>query len=133
MQPARFEPPGRRPAVEIRDHTEAEDLVRTLIDELAFERSFAVAPRPLESAVHEDESGPRVIFLLNPSGERLDGELHLPFPCRLTDALSDDVFEGEGSLAIPIDARSCRMLLCDRLERISSRPRVPSARAGRSA
>ncbi|HEY8431101.1 MAG TPA: alpha-amylase family protein [Sandaracinaceae bacterium] len=105
-----FEVPrgGRR--VHVESDAEAVEIVRELVVELGLRRPFPVEPRPLETTVHEDSSGPRVLFVINPAKEPLTASVALPSPVALEDVMSGERFAGERSVQIPMRGRSCRML-----------------------
>lgn len=105
-----FEVPrgGRRVALE------TDEQAMHVIDELALElelrRPFPVEPRPLETTVHEDSSGPRVLFVINPGKDALVAKVALPSPVALEDVMSGERFAGDRSVEIPMRGWSCRML-----------------------
>lgn len=99
----------------------AERLVRTL----GFERRFT-ASHGVETTVHEDDSGIRVVFMIHAEPRFVQSELSLPEPMTLVDVLTDERFDGRESVKIPMSGASCRMLACERFQ--SSRKKPPSAR-----
>lgn len=105
-----FEVPrgGRRVSVET--DAEAKELMRELVGELGLRRPFPVEPRPLETTVHEDAAGPRVLFVINPSKAPLTASVALPSPVALEDVMSGERFAGDGSVQIPMRGWTCRML-----------------------
>ncbi|MFI5306411.1 MAG: beta-galactosidase [Polyangiales bacterium] len=111
--PHRFEPPSARGPFAIRDHADAQRAVRALASELELSTPFRAAPYPVQITVHEDDQGPRVLFVIHPGPLDLHAELHLPRPLQVIDAMSDERFSGEASLRIPIAGRSCRMLIVE--------------------
>jgi beta-galactosidase len=113
MRPCHFEPLGRA-AFDVDDHTEARGMIRALADELDLARPMPVEPWPVQTTVHCDEHGPRVLFVFHPGGEDVAAEIHLQAPMRLADALSAERFAGTESLTIPMAAQSCRMLIVER-------------------
>jgi hypothetical protein len=113
LLPRAFEAPGQAEPAPVRDLGDAVALVRRLASELGLQPSFPVFPQPLRSTVHADEHGPRVVFVLNPSGEPRVGELELPRPLAVEDALSGERFTGTDSIALPLSAWGCRMLILE--------------------
>jgi beta-galactosidase len=113
VRPHTFAPPSTRPPLRVRDQAEAQQAVRALASELALQVRFRVSPHPVQATVHEDEYGPRVLFLVHPGAADVHAELHLPAPMRVTDALSGERFEGQSSLRVPLAACSCRMLVVE--------------------
>jgi len=103
------------PLLRVRDAIEAKAFVRKLCDDVGLARPFPVEPRPLRGAVHVDAEGtPRMLFLVHPGESDAIAEVHLEEPLACVDALSDERFEGEATLTIPMRAGSCRMLLIQR-------------------
>ena len=105
-----FEVPksGRRVLLDTPE--DAQDLVAELIEELDLARPFRVSPAPLETAVHEDAVGPRVLFVINPSRTPLLATVELPGPTRLVDMMHDEPFEGTSLAEIRMAPQSVRML-----------------------
>jgi beta-galactosidase len=107
---------------------QAEQLVARLADELDLNTPFVAQPEGVEATVHEDHSGPRVVFLVHTQGREVQAELKLPEPMVLVDALTGERFEGTERVAIPISGQACRMFVCERKAGRSRRSRPPSAR-----
>ena len=126
--------PGRRDPMQLTDQPTAEQLVDTVANELELERPYPVLPRPVLSAVHRDEAGPRLVFLVNPGAADVRAEVQLPAAMAASDAMNGERFEG-GSWRVPMAARSCRMLVLEReaATGIKRKPRGPSARARRGS
>ncbi len=105
-----FEVPrgGRRVVIE--SEQDAARVAGELAIELSLRRPFPVEPRPLETTVHEDSSGPRVLFVLNPGREPRTATIALPSPVALEDAMNGERFAGDRSVEIPMRGWSCRML-----------------------
>ena len=105
-----FEVPrgGRRVLIDTDD--DAMHIVDDLVGEVSLARPFRVAPPPLEVTVHEDASGPRVLFVLNPSKARLMAEVSVPAAMAFEDLMSGERFVGAGVVAIPMAGWSCRAL-----------------------
>ncbi|HEX4351318.1 MAG TPA: hypothetical protein VHZ95_00365, partial [Polyangiales bacterium] len=112
------------------DPTDADAVVERLANELGLAAPFAAYPASVETALHEDAGGPKLLFVLQPSAAPVDAEIQLPEPMAFTDVLTEDRYEGRTSALIPLDGYSCRMFTCERLPAStpprSSRP--PSAR-----
>ena len=107
---------------------QAQQLIAALIDELDLATPFIVQPESVEATVHEDHSGPRVVFLVHTHAREVEAELHLPEPMVLVDALTGERYEGTDLVAIPISGHACRMFVCERTSGAMSRSRPPSAR-----
>lgn len=105
-----FEVPrdGRR--VAIGSLADAAHVVGELARDLELRAPFPVEPRPLETCVHEDSSGPRVLFVINPEAEPLTASVSLPSPVLLEDLMSGERFAGHERVQIPMRGFSCRML-----------------------
>ncbi|MBZ0120526.1 MAG: hypothetical protein K8H88_26270, partial [Sandaracinaceae bacterium] len=73
-------------------------------------RPFPVGPAPLETCVHEDDKGARVLFVINPGRRALTATIELASPIALEDLMSAERFAGAESVRIPMQGRSCRML-----------------------
>jgi beta-galactosidase len=114
MRPQRFEAPSHRPTMTCLDQAGVDALVSALALELNLQPGLSVQPLPLQATLHEDERGPRALFVVNPAALDLDAELHLPSPIRLRDALSGERFEASVSVTLPMLAQSCRMLVVER-------------------
>jgi hypothetical protein len=114
LQARAFAEIGERGAIHLRDAADADALVQGLCEQLGLARPFPVSPRTLRSTVHEDTRGPRVVFVLNQGDSAEHAELSLPSPLALRDAMSGERFEGADSLAMPVPAWGCRMLLVER-------------------
>ncbi|MDH5492627.1 MAG: hypothetical protein OEY14_11810, partial [Myxococcales bacterium] len=122
--------PKQARCVDPRSSEEAHALVEALAEELGLERPFRVEPPPLETAAHEDARGVSILFVINPGKSMRRGRLSLPEPMALRDVLSDERFEGEGTLELPMPPQTCRMLQVERPEAPEPRRR-PSARRAR--
>jgi hypothetical protein len=91
----------------------------------------------MKTVSHEDDDGPRVLFIVNPSAEGGDADVRLPAPQSFVDALTGERFEGQGSLVVPMRAQSCRMLSISRepperaARRASTRPSARAPRGGK--
>jgi hypothetical protein len=113
MEPHVFERPSARAALKLRDQAEADACVRALVRELDLQPPILVSPAAVQATIHEDEHGPRALFLVNPSALDLQAQLRLHAPARLRDALSAERFERAVSFSLPVPAQSCRMLIVE--------------------
>lgn len=114
LQPHAFAPIGDEPPLRIDDATEAKTLVRALASKLALARPFPAEPRPVRSTVHVDAKGtPRTLFLINSGATDVTAEVHLDEPLACVDAMTDERFEGESTLFVPMRAQRCRMLVIE--------------------
>ena len=105
-----FEVPQQGRRVLIDTEEDARDVVGELVRDLELARPYPVRPAPLETTVHEDASGPRVLFVINPGKRRLDATIEVPAPTTLEDLLSGERFEGRESVTVPMGGWSCRMM-----------------------
>lgn len=110
------------------DTEQAQLVIADLIGELGLRRPVIAAPSGIEATLHEDDSGARVLFVLQPQAAIVEAELTLPEPLTLIDALTGERIEGDGSASVLMAGYSCRMFLCERTSDASPRPRAPSAR-----
>jgi beta-galactosidase len=110
------------------DAEAAERVVAELIAELELATPFRATPASVETAVHEDASGARVLFVLQPSAANVEAEVQLPEPMALVDELSGERFEGQSSVLVPLTGQACRMFTCERAGGGARRSRAPSAR-----
>ncbi|MDQ3036274.1 MAG: beta-galactosidase [Myxococcota bacterium] len=111
MRARPFEVPKHGRKVSIDTAQDAVDVVEQLVRELALERPFPAEPSPVETTVHQDEHGPRVLFVINPSAERVEAEVALPYPMALEDASSGERLVGDRTLALALTPYACRMLI----------------------
>lgn len=94
--------------------TDAKTLVRALVAELQLDRPFPVEPQPLRSTVHVDSEGrTRVLFLVHPGQGDVTAEVRVPGRVVCIDAMTDERFEGDGTLLVPMRGRLCRMLILE--------------------
>jgi beta-galactosidase len=108
--------PARIPAAPLRlpDQAAANALVRDVVGALGLRAPISVSPLPIKATLHEDERGPRAIFVINPSADDVRAELALAGAVRLRDPLSGERFETDGTaLALRVLRQSCRMLLVE--------------------
>lgn len=104
-------PPTRSRTISIPSGEEADALIDELAAELSLERPFRAQPPPIESAVHEDEHGPRVLFVMNPGRSRVQARVELPYPMAFHDPLRELEVEGEEELTLDLAPFCCRMLV----------------------
>jgi len=111
------------------DESACRELAHGLAIALGFERRFA-ATHGVETTLHEDDAGPRVVFMIQREARFVQADLTLPEPMTLVDILTDERFEGRESVRVPMSGESVRMLAVDRPgERGSNaRRKPPSAR-----
>lgn len=114
MRPRPFEVPRDARRVLIDRPEDAADVVRALVEDLGLETPFRASPAPVETTVHEDEGGPRVLFVLNPAPERIEAEVELPYAISFEDAASGERFAGDRSISVVMAPHSCRMLIVRR-------------------
>ncbi len=132
LAPQVFEVPEGASCVEVPDQLDADRIIHSLVDALGLAQPFPVSPRSVDSVVHEDAEGPRVLFLVQPDASSVAAEIRLPEPMVLIDVMTDERFAGEASVTIPLPGHCCRMLICERTRPVSSRPKPPSARRSAS-
>jgi hypothetical protein len=106
---------------------EIEALVQELVRELELSPSFRPS-EGVETTIHEDAIGPRVVFVIRRDASFVSAEVQLPVPMTLLDVMTDERFEGQHSVRIPMEGASCRMLLCLRGSQPPARRKAPSAR-----
>ncbi|HJL16666.1 MAG TPA: beta-galactosidase [Sandaracinaceae bacterium LLY-WYZ-13_1] len=107
---ALFEVPrgGRRVLIDTDE--DAVDVVDELVRDLSLARPYPARPAPVETAVHEDSAGPRVIFVVNPGKAPVTAEVDVPAAMAFEDLMSGERFSGAATVAIPMKGWSCRML-----------------------
>lgn len=105
-----FEVPqgGRRATIET--DVDARAVVHDLTLDLRLAQPFPVRPAPLETTVHEDDAGPRVLFVINPHKRAVTAEVDVPGSMVFEDLATGERFEGRGLVAVPMKGWSCRML-----------------------
>lgn len=107
---ALFEVPREGRRVLIDTDEDAVEVVDELVRERALKRPFTVRPAPLETTVHEDASGPRVLFVINPHNADVTAEVDVPAALAFEDLMNGDRFSGSATVSIPMKGWSCRML-----------------------
>lgn len=111
------------------DAEQAEQRIAELIDELQLATPFVATPSGVETAVHEDQTGARVLFVMQPRAAAVEASIQLPEPLALTDVLTSERYEGQTRVNLPMSGHTCRMFLCERPNAANGRKnRAPSAR-----
>jgi beta-galactosidase len=105
-----FEVPRGSRRASVASAEDAARVVGELARDLELEAPFPVEPRPLEVTVHEDSSGPRVLFVMNPDKRALTASVTLPSPVLLEDLMTGERFAGNDRVQVPMRGCSCRML-----------------------
>lgn len=108
-----FEVPRRGRRVLIDTPEDAARVVAELAEALDLARPFRATPDIIETSVHEDGGGPRVLFVINPEKRAIDAEVALPAPLAFVDAMSGARLEGERVLTLRVPAQTARMLIID--------------------
>ncbi|MEQ8887443.1 MAG: beta-galactosidase [Sandaracinaceae bacterium] len=105
-----FEVPrgGRR--VLIDTDADATEIVGELARELSLRKPFRAHPAPVETCVHEDASGARVLFVIHPGKEPVEARVEVPAATAFEDLMTGERFAGTGEVTIPMKRFSCRML-----------------------
>ncbi len=123
-----FEAPAGGIRASLDEAEEARALVDQLAEDLSLARPFPVEPRPLETTVHGDAQGPRVLFLLNPDRFAAHAEVSIPEPMGLLDIRSGERFEGETAISVPIPGLTVRVFVIESQAAASDPPKPPRAR-----
>ncbi len=131
MLPHAFEVPRRGRRVLIDTAADAARVVAELAEALELARPFRATPTLLETTVHEDEHGPRVLFVVNAEKHALDGEVALPGPLDFVDAFSGERLSGDTTLRLRVPAQTVRMLLVDAPDAAPTQTPTPTPRAAR--
>lgn len=111
-----FEVPRLGTRVLIDHDTDADAAIKTLLGHLSQSPRFS-CPLPIEVCLHEDETGPRVLFVINPEKQAREACIALPYAVDTTDVMSGEHFSGDHELRMPMGPQSCRMLRVDRAAR----------------
>ena len=130
-----FEVPKNGECVLIDTAVDAERVVVELMETLMLSRPFAARTPGIETSMHEDSSGPRVLFVINPTSTSKRAEVALPCPMSFIDAMSGESFVGGDALDVHVPRMSLRMLIVDRHSSglADAQRAAPRARARRSA
>lgn len=110
-----FEVPRQSRRVLIDTPQDAVVSVNEFVEELEIERPFFASPSPIEVCVHEDATGPRVVFVVNPAKHSVDAEVSVPYVVEVADAMSGEFFRGRDSMRIPMRGMSVRMLVVEKI------------------
>jgi beta-galactosidase len=95
------------------DLSRADALVAKRVDELGLP-AYPVDPVDVHVAVHEDDAGPRVVFVMNPTSADVAARVSLPGVDALVDLLDDQrVVRSAGAFELSVPARTVRMLAVD--------------------
>lgn len=103
-----FEVPQGSRRVSVETEGDAATIVGELLRDLSLSRPYPVRPAPLETTVHEDGSGARVLFVLNPSKHPLTAQIEVPAETKLEDLLGGETFSGTKQIDVPMRGWSCR-------------------------
>lgn len=125
-------PPANSRNVRMQTRADATRVVEDLLQDVGLQRPFPTRPAGVDSCVHEDASGPRLLFLVQPARQSVEAEVTLPFPLALVDVLNGTRYEGRDTLRIPLEGRSCRMFAIEPKKQPSSRPPSSRPRARRA-
>jgi len=111
------------------DGVDAEPIALELADKFGTLRTFGDLPPSVDLTLHEDDHGPRVLFLIQSAATDAKVELHLPKPLTLRDAVTHERYtcDADRRIQITAPAYTCRMLICDR-SAAKPKSRTPSAR-----
>jgi beta-galactosidase len=124
-----FETPRNGERVLLDSTDDARALVQALDEELRFDRPFHVTPAPLETTVHEDAVGPRVLFVMNPDRVAREATIALPEPVRFLDLRTGERFEGDRELVVPIAGLTVRVFVIEAAPKEDDKPKKkPRAR-----
>ncbi len=122
LRPHAFERPGDAAPTEVTQEM-AHALVHDWVDRLGLERPYAALP-PVDTSVHRRGDQDVALFVINP-GPATTAQINIPHPLSAEDVLSEERFDGEERLQIPMKARRVRLL------RLDIRKKRPRARAKR--
>jgi beta-galactosidase len=109
---------------------DANALISKLTEELGLGYAYRAHPAPVETSVHEDGLGPRVLFVMNPSTSPVSATVELPNPTVLEDGLTQEQLEGREEVQIPLASLSCRIfkIMQEGSERPKTKSKAPRAR-----
>jgi beta-galactosidase len=116
LREARFTPIPGSLLLELDDEEAIRQAIGAAVRDLELEQPFPCTPPPVECTVHEDAGEPRVLFLLHPGSEPVQARVTVPFPLALVDVADASRMEGDAQVTVPMEPRSCRMLLIERKE-----------------
>ncbi|MFO0685577.1 MAG: beta-galactosidase [Sandaracinus sp.] len=116
ISPRLFEVPRLGTRVLVDRDADADAAVRELLGRLGPQARFSCA-LPIEVTLHEDEGGPRVLFVINPEQRAIEAQIEVPFAIDTADVLTGEVFSGDRVMTVPMAPQTCRMLRVDRAAR----------------
>ena len=115
MAAHRFVAPPNSECIYVDTPEDADLLVERLRQKLNLERPFPARPSPIETSVHEDDSGPRVLFVMNPGRPAKTAHIDVPWQLTTTDVLTGERFESEsGVVSFPMSGLTARMMIVSR-------------------
>lgn len=123
-----FEVPRDGRCVLIDKPADAEQVVSDLVHSLELERPFRASPAPVETTVHEDEHGARVLFVLNPDRRAVEAQVALPSPSILVDLMSGERLRGDATVQVPMGSLSVRMFAIEH----GPEPQIAASRVARA-
>jgi beta-galactosidase len=109
MRHVEFTSPPNARRVLLDTPEDADRLVAELATDLELSRPFRTSPSPVDSTLHEDDRGRRVLFVMYPGRERIEAEVELPEPCILRDLMRAEQLEGEHRVRLTLEPKSCRI------------------------
>ncbi|MCA9581148.1 MAG: beta-galactosidase [Myxococcales bacterium] len=92
------------------DPDDAQELAHTLATDSGFATPFSVSPSPLETSAHHDGQRLRILFVMNPTEQSLEGTVTLPTPTSFEDVISGQALHGDGNLVLRVLPHSIRAL-----------------------
>lgn len=112
LQPATFPPLAGAPLA-LADDAAAAEAVAELIGTLKLSEPFTITPAPVELSVHWGPDAPVAVFLVHPGDADTVAQLSAANPARLRDACRDECFDAAPVAAVPMPARSARLLVVE--------------------
>lgn len=112
LQPATFAVLPGAPLPLAHDASAAE-AVAELLRALNLSEPFSITPAPVELSVHWGPHAPVAIFLVHSGDVDTVAQLRAAAPARLRDACSDERFDAVPVAAVPMSARSGRLLVIE--------------------
>jgi beta-galactosidase len=111
-----FEVPRNAVRVAIDEDADADAAVAELLAALPRDPGFEV-DSPIELAVHEDDTGPRALFVINPERIAADAEVVVPGAISTIDVINGERLSGDGLLRVHLPPQTCRFLRVERFAR----------------
>jgi len=127
----RWTPPEGALLLEGGSDDDVTDCVARLDEGLGLAHPFRAHPSPVETSVHGDADGPRVLFVINPGRRALRASVVMPRPMRLRDALSLKTLEAGATLELDLPGQSCRIFELEERPSARRRSQRPSEEAPR--